>query len=244
MLNKLGIGTRKFLNQYKYFLMVLISILSLQGGVLIYQKVNHVIFISKIKKLDLLLEKKQYKEVIKIFNGNNSYWINTKSLFVKSLFYLKFMEILEKETPLLVKGMPQNLQLIREGRWLQLSQELEKLPITDLQKDLIKISGCLEKIYQSTIKKIPYTCALSPKEMDYYGEILNLMILLHMSYREDKMALIFFYSTASMQSSLFPSFAKVIYNRVLSPKDSEDLILLRSIPQNKDLAFIRSLINF
>jgi hypothetical protein len=237
MLNKFWINIKKGLNPYKYYLLALFLFVSLAVSGRIYKKINQVLFSYRIKSLNTLLLTKKYTAIIKIFKSHDSYWIDTKSLFVKSFFYMKFMEILSQE-------MPKHIQLIQEGQWHHLSKEIDKMPESDTKKDLKNMANILETIYQFVKDKRPYSCALSPKEVDYYGEILNLMILLHMGYRENKMALITFYSAVSLQSSLFPSFANIIYNSFLNPKDPRDLILAHKIPQDKNLAFLRSLINF
>jgi hypothetical protein len=51
-----------------------------------------------------------------------------------------------------------------------------------LQIAILENLQILEKIYQFTVKRIPYNCILNSKDVHYYGEILNVLILMYKFY--------------------------------------------------------------
>jgi hypothetical protein len=129
---------------------------------------------------------------------------------------------------------------IHNGQWVQLNNEIKKLSIEN-KDDIIKNINHLEKIYQFTKKRTPYNSVLNSKDIHYYGEILNTLILIHMTEREAKNTIINFYHKGCLHLSLYKSYNNLIYNSFLNSNHSLNMPIFSN--KNK-INLLKNFINF
>lgn len=231
-------NTVDFLKEYAIrYKKILYGILILIGFLIsknLYNKYSFFRFNQSITQVNEGIINNSLDSLNIFYDKHFSKIINHKSIFVASYVYINGIKILYKK-------LPQKLHnFVDEGRWIDLSKTIESIDIQD-KNHILNHLKILENIYQFTKKRIPYTCVLNSKDIHYYGEILNVIILIHMVHREKIDDVTYFYHKGCLHVSLYKTYTAMVYNYYLNPKNSLDMNIF---PSKTKINLLKKFLNF
>jgi hypothetical protein len=200
----------------------------------LYNKYSFFMFNKNLEVLNQGINQNSLEDLNKFYNKYSSSLINHQSIFVLGYVYTNGITILYK------KINEKYHHLIDNGQWMELYRALEASSMKD-KKEILDHIKILEKIYQFTVKRIPYNCILNSRDVHYYGEILNVLILIHMTHRESKEKVTYFYHKACLHTSLYKTYTNSIYNYFLNPKNSLNMTIFSSKTKNN---LLKKFLNF
>lgn len=219
--------------RYKKILLTILGIAIFILSSKLYQEYSLWQFNKNLNVVNKQIDKvNNFQHLNKFFNKYNSKWINHRSIFILGFCYLKYIEILLKE----FSNNKEIKALIESGQWMKI-----KSIYKGSNGDLIKTLDNLEQIYQFTLKNVPYHSVLNGKDLNFYGEVLNLLIFIHVIQREKQEKIIYFFHKGCLNVSLYCNYTKILYTSVIDPTSKSDLFIYND---NNISNLIKKIINF
>jgi hypothetical protein len=223
---------KDYIIRYKKILLGMVIISAIIIGNKLYQQYTFWQFNKSLTKVIQQLPNNSYDYLNKFFSQYNSVIINSRSIFVLGFCYLKYIQLLLTT----FKNNPKIIQLIYDGQWMEIKKNYS---ITD--KEILKSLDNLEKIYQFTLKKIPYNCVLNSKDLNLFGENLNLLVFMHIIKREPVATIKNFYHKCGLHISLYCNYTKILYASVVNPRENQSLFIYN---ENNLGNLLKKIINF
>ena len=155
------------------------------------------------------------------FNKYFSYLISHRTIFTMAYTYSNGIKLLKQ----IFKNQVQYTNLIDKGQWNELAEAIKNsknIKKENLQNQLQLIKN-LEKIYQFTLKKIPYNCVLNAKYIHHHGELLNVLVFIHITQREKPEVITKFFHDGCLHLSIYKTYTKFLFYKSVHPQSSMDM---------------------
>jgi hypothetical protein len=228
---------KEYVLRYKkilYWFFAIIAFLIVKN---IYNKFSFWSFNNHLNDTEKTIKSRKISAPLnKFFKGNFSYIISHRTIFVMAYTYSNGIKLLMEQ----FKNDKQIMGLIDKGQWT-LIMNLLKEKSMDNKETILDLLKNLEKIYGFVLKRKPYICVLNSKHVHSHGELLNLLVFVHITEREKPDTIIEFFHRACLHISLYKTYTKFLFYKSTNPQLSMHMDIYND---NTNGNLLKKFINF
>jgi hypothetical protein len=205
---------KEYAIRYKKILLGFLYIVLFFVGKNLYNKWNFWVFNKSLVTVNQQVNDESFGGLNKFFSQNFSKIIGHRSIFVASYFYTNAIKLLM----IRFKNKENLIKLINEGQWVVLKKSISSMDNKD-QRAIMETIDNLENLYQFVLKRKPYISVLNGKYIHQQGELLNVLVFIHITSRENKDVVREFFHKSCLHLSIYSTYTKFLFQTAINPRE-------------------------